>query len=537
MRSIVCLLIIAICEAAGAAPSHYRIIAEGGQGPIALTESGDVVFPTFPDGLSRWSNGTISKIVAPNQTLDGMPVRIYEQWGLNWCAAGDGTVFYPSRAGPVPGLFVQALGKPAAWWLKGGDEIPGAGHFTDFVAWGFAAAHSNLAFATVNTDLATWNPEGYVVGSVALVAIAGDASPRGRRIDLLAQSGDPTPDGNDVFVADLFGENLFQGMLADDHGQLIFNTHVRGKPVFSDPWGRETLWRWTRSGGLHRLLDPAVPLASGWKPTPIFNAWMSPGGVYGTFAMLAKEGSQSHRAILMFDGAEDVVPRIAVQEGEELPEGRLSRLNLFSVNDAGSIAFLADIIAPGETIARTLLYHRSAGGKTTLICSPKDCADGSTCFIVPQMSQPVLTQDEIVYFNGQSAVGGFGLYSFNTRGGKLERIIDERWSDRFYPVSIGGATRYNWRAFNKNNRIALGDSYSIAIFDPAIHDCPADLTRDGMIDFGDFYRFEDQYHVMDCADESYMRNGCDADFNSDGYIDDADFALFAEAYDALQCPL
>ncbi|MBN8598488.1 MAG: hypothetical protein J0L78_12530 [Planctomycetes bacterium] len=49
MRSIFCLLVIAIGGTAVAAPPHYRIVAEEWEGPIAVTDKGDVIFQTYPE--------------------------------------------------------------------------------------------------------------------------------------------------------------------------------------------------------------------------------------------------------------------------------------------------------------------------------------------------------------------------------------------------------------------------------------------------------------------------------------------------------
>lgn len=65
--------------------------------------------------------------------------------------------------------------------------------------------------------------------------------------------------------------------------------------------------------------------------------------------------------------------------------------------------------------------------------------------------------------------------------------------------------------------------------------CPADLTRDGVVDDADFPLVAGAYGVIDCA-SAEMPFGCPSDFNHDGLVDDADFVVFAAAYDGLLCP-
>jgi len=65
--------------------------------------------------------------------------------------------------------------------------------------------------------------------------------------------------------------------------------------------------------------------------------------------------------------------------------------------------------------------------------------------------------------------------------------------------------------------------------------CPADLSRDAVVDDTDFGAFVGYYNILDCSDP-VMPPGCQADLNADAVVDDADFQLFIAAYDALLCP-
>lgn len=540
MRIALGLLIAGFQTGACGAPPNYRFISESEwvSGPATVLTNGDVVYQPEWSSLQRWSDGETTTLVKRGQVVDGIAVEFDFNNPYRWAAAGDGGVFAACRFdGAFVGMLAILPGRSPAWWLKTGDEIPGVGTWVAGDNYGIAPSTSSMVFAL---GYAIYPSSEFPEGGGVLLSLGADGSDRGRRMETIVKEGDRTPDAAERFAAGPGGFwPAFGFVFPDEHNRAMLIANVRSEPVYLDYAGRQTLWRWTNSRGLERLLDPKIANVDGWAATPIINAWMSRGGVFAILAQLSKPGETSRNALLVFDDFETNVPRIAAMEGEVLPEGTIGRLVQVAVNESGSIAFGTYLIPPGKTALSYahFIYHRTRAGETKLAASPLDCKPEG-CFLDVRSSRtPQLTDDERVVFNaGEQETWPMGLFEFETTNGQLHRITSASASDfRGYSTQIGGDDApFPMRFSNSAGRVVVGDWGRFAIFDRSLPPCPADLTCDGVVDSHDFNDFAPQYEAMDCNCGS-MPAGCDADLNADGVVDDGDFVLFVAAYAELRC--
>lgn len=147
------------------------------------------------------------------------------------------------------------------------------------------------------------------------------------------------------------------------------------------------------------------------------------------------------------------------------------------------------------------------------------------------LNPPILQKLETRFYAGRIQVGA---------GAGTSRTITITANSFGYPNAGGGSGGPYGSSFYVNPTYAEnGLSMSPAVVLPAVitveAPCPADLSKDRVVDDADFNLFVQASDLFDCADAA-MPGGCPADLNHDGGVDESDFILFSIAYDAVVCP-
>lgn len=147
------------------------------------------------------------------------------------------------------------------------------------------------------------------------------------------------------------------------------------------------------------------------------------------------------------------------------------------------------------------------------------------------LNPPILQKLETPFYAGKLQIGV---------GAGTSRAITITANSFGYPTSVGGAggpfgaSFYTSPSYGEN-----GIAMSPAVVLPAVitveAPCPADLSKDRVVDDADFNLFVQASDLFDCADAA-MPAGCPADLNHDGAVDESDFILFSIAYDEVVCP-
>jgi len=146
------------------------------------------------------------------------------------------------------------------------------------------------------------------------------------------------------------------------------------------------------------------------------------------------------------------------------------------------------------------------------------------------LNPPILQKLETPFYAGKLQIGA---------GAGTSRTITITANSFGYPTSGGGAGGPFGASFYVNPSYGeSGIAMSPAVVLPAVITveipCPADLSKDRVVDDADFNLFVQASDLFDCADPA-MPDGCPADLNHDGAVDEADFILFSIAYDEVVC--
>lgn len=527
-----------MCTPALSAPPHYRVIVpDGVELPIGVLESGTVVYASEAGGFSAWTPSGTETWIEAGHALQGLGIGTKANL-IDLACTSEGTLFLSASTWNDSGFYARTPDGHEAWWLRRGESLGEAGRF-QFTLWpALAVTGPKSCVVTVITDSGIQTPDGYFKGGAALLSLVADDGGGDPHIEIIAQAGDRTPDGTDVFLHyNSDHDSAFQYLCGNARGQVTLITRVfKAETNFFEP--RWTLWRWSKESGLQRLLDPEQ-LVGDKSYEPDFMC-LSPAG---TICVVARDADWKS-SVLVFDGPNGTTPRIAAWVGEELPEGRILTIEEAKVNDRGSILFSGFVVPREGGREQLMLFHRTASGVTQTVASPLWCHDARLCGMVPAYGRASLTNDELIVFNVEADDTGRqgGFYAFDGRAGGdafPRAIVAPRmtvWPSATWPWMIS-ASPPGTIAANSAGRVALFTVGvgSMAVFDPRIEDCVSDLNGDSLVDTTDFELFLGQYDVLNCTD-SEMPSGCSADANGDEHVDDADFMIFALAYSNGACP-